>query len=89
LQFSIKHNNFKVSDPYYILEKDRIKIMNFQDKQLAKEHYPELRLETNNIDDVFDKVSASHPHLIHPNLNKVTIRSGLLKNLLLQTSKLV
>lgn len=63
--------------------------MNFQDKQLAKEHYPELRLETNNFDDVFDKVSASHPHLIHPNLNKVTIRSGLLKNLLLQTSKLV
>jgi predicted HAD superfamily hydrolase len=41
---------------------------------LAKEHYPELRLETNNIEEVYKKISASHPHLLHPNLNKVTLR---------------
>jgi hypothetical protein len=27
-----------------------------------------------DIDEVFDKVFASHPHLLHPNLNKVTLR---------------
>ena len=48
--------------------------MVFQNEQLAKEHYPELRLETKNIDEVFEKVSGSHPHLLHPNLNKVTLR---------------
>jgi hypothetical protein len=48
--------------------------MVFQDEQFAKEHYPELRLETENIDEVFAKVSASHPDLLHPNLNKVTLR---------------
>jgi hypothetical protein len=41
---------------------------------ILKEHYPELRIETDNIDEVFDKVFASHPHLLHPNLNKVTLR---------------
>ena len=75
LQFSIKHKDLKTSNPYCVLEKDGIKIMVFQDEQLAKEHYPELRIETDNIDEVFEKVFASHPHLLHPNLNKVTLRS--------------
>jgi len=74
LQFSIKHKDLKTSNPYCVLEKDGIKIMVFQDELLAKEHYPELRIETDNIDEVFDKVLASHPHLLHPNLNKVTLR---------------
>ncbi|MCB0753100.1 MAG: hypothetical protein KDC52_16625, partial [Ignavibacteriae bacterium] len=39
-----------------------------------KEHYPELRLVTKNIEEVFTKIAKSHPQLLHPNLNKVTIR---------------
>ncbi len=49
--------------------------MLFQDEQLVKEHHPEFRLVTNNIEEVYAKISASHPHLLHPNLNKVTLRS--------------
>jgi hypothetical protein len=48
--------------------------MVFQDEQLAREHYPELRLETDNIEKVYAKISASHPQLLHPNLNKVSVR---------------
>jgi hypothetical protein len=62
------------SQPYCVLEKNGIRIMVFQDEQLAKEHYPELRLETDNIEEVYATISASHPHLLHPNLNKVTLR---------------
>jgi hypothetical protein len=57
-----------------VLKKGGITIMVFQDELLAKEHNPELRLVTDNIEEVFAKVSISHPHLLHPNLNKVTIR---------------
>ena len=74
LQFRMEHEDLHTSQPYCVLEKDGIRIMVFQDEQLAKEHYPELRLETNNIEEVYAKVSASHPHLLHPNLDKVTIR---------------
>lgn len=74
LQFKIAHKDLNTSQPYCVLQKDGLSIMVFQDDQLAKEHYPELRLETNNIDEVYAKVSATHPHLLHPNLNKVTIR---------------
>ena len=74
LQFTIEHEDLNTSQPYCVLEKDGISIMVFQDEQLAKEHNPELRLVTNNIEEVYAKVSASHPHLLHPNLNKVTLR---------------
>lgn len=74
LQFTIKHEDLKTSQPYCVLEKDGIKIMVFQDDLLAKEHNPELRLETNNIEEVYAEISASHPHLLHPNLNKITLR---------------
>lgn len=74
LQFKIKHKDLNTSQPYCVLEKDGIGIMLFQDEQVAKEHNPELRLVTNNIEEVYAAVSASHPHLLHPNLNKVTLR---------------
>jgi len=74
LQFSIEHQDLKASQPYCVLEKNGIRIMVFQDEQLAREHYPELRLETDNIEEVYAKISASHPQLLHPNLNKVSVR---------------
>jgi hypothetical protein len=74
LDFSITHDEFKSSNPYCVLEKDGITIMLFEDEALAKEHNPELRLVTHNIAEVFAIVSTSHPHLLHPNLDKVTQR---------------
>lgn len=74
LQFSIQHQDLNASQPYCVLKKEEISIMVFQDPQLAKEHYPELRLVTDNIAEVYEKVSATHPHLLHPNLSRVTVR---------------
>jgi hypothetical protein len=74
LQFKIEHADLKISQPYCVLGKDGIRLMVFQDEQLAKEHYPEIRIETDNIEEVYAKISASHPHLLHPNLSKVTLR---------------
>jgi hypothetical protein len=72
LQFTIEHKDLNASQPYCVLKKDGISIMVFQDEQL--EHNPELRIVTENIEEVYVKVSASHPHLLHPNLDKITVR---------------
>ncbi|MBK8874658.1 MAG: hypothetical protein IPN13_12330 [Bacteroidetes bacterium] len=72
--FKIEHQDLNSSQPYCVIEKDGIRIMVFQDEQLVSEHNPELRIETDDIDEVFVKISASHPSLLHPNLNKVTPR---------------
>ena len=74
LEFSIFYEDLRASQPYCVLEKDGIRIMVFEDRQLASEHNPELRLVTENIEEVYIKISASHPQLLHPNLNKVTLR---------------
>lgn len=74
LQFKVLHKDLNASQPYCVLGKDGVSIMVFQDEQLASEHNPELRLVTNNIEEVYLAVFASHPHLLHPNLNKVTVR---------------
>ena len=74
LQFKIVHKDLNTSQPYCVLNKGGIGIMLFQDEQLAKEHNPELRLVTENIEEVYAKVAESHPHLLHPNLDKVTLR---------------
>lgn len=74
LQFTIEHKDLTNSQPYCVLQKEGISIMIFQDEELAKEHNPELRLVTNYIEEVYAEVSASHPHLLHPNLDKVTTR---------------
>jgi hypothetical protein len=74
LQFTLEHKDLNTAQPYAVLSKDGLRIMVFQDRQLANEHYPELRLETINIGEVYTEVAASHPHLLHPNLNQVTLR---------------
>jgi hypothetical protein len=74
LEFIVGHDELNSAQPFCVLEKDDLRINLFQDEQLAKEHYPEFRLVTNNIEDVYAKVSASHPQLLHPNLDKVTLR---------------
>lgn len=74
LQFTIVHQDIHTAQPYCVLRKDSIGLMVFQDEQLAKEHHPELRLVTDNIEEVYAQIASSHPHLLHPNLNKVTLR---------------
>jgi hypothetical protein len=89
LQFTIEHKDLKSSQPYCVLKKGAIAIMIFQDELLAKEHNPELRLVTNNIEEVYAKISVSHPHLLHPNLNKVTLRSWGAKEFAIADNQLV
>lgn len=74
LDFKIGHEELKSDQPFCVIEKDGLQMYLFQHQDLAKEHNPEFRLQTNSIDDVYNKVSASHPEYLHPNLNKVTLR---------------
>jgi hypothetical protein len=74
LEFKIQHDELKSKNPFCVVERDGLRINLFEDKALAKEHNPEFRLVTENIDEVYRKLSLSHPEFLHPNLNKVTVR---------------
>ena len=74
LEFSIGHEELKSENPFCVIEKNGLQMYLFEHKKLAGEHNPEFRLVTDNIDEVYEKVNASHPEFLHPNLSKVTLR---------------
>ena len=74
LNFSITHNEIKSANPFCVLEKDGLRINLFENAALAKEHNPEFRLVTRNIEEVYEKIATSHPEFLHPNLKKITLR---------------
>ena len=74
LGFTIVHNELKSKEPFCVLEKDGLQLFLFEHAKLAKEHNPEFRLVTKNIEEVYEKVAASHPQFLHPNLAKITLR---------------
>jgi hypothetical protein len=74
LGFMIGHDEIKSRHPFCVLEKDGLRINLFQNAELAKEHSPEFRLVTKNIEEVYEMVSKSHPEFLHPNLKEITLR---------------
>ncbi|CAN5625081.1 hypothetical protein BH10BAC5_BH10BAC5_03150 [soil metagenome] len=74
LEFKIEHDELKSKNPFCVIEKDGLRINLFENKELAKEHNPEFRLVTANIEEVFDKIASSHPEFLHPNLKEITLR---------------
>lgn len=88
LEFTIGHDELYSAQPFCVLEKDGLRINLFQDESLAKEHSPEFRLVTDDIEKVYNKVSTTHPHFLHPNLNKVTLRPWGAKEFALKDNQL-
>jgi predicted HAD superfamily hydrolase len=84
LEFSIGHSEINAANPFCVLEKDGLRINLFQNKELANEHFPEFRLETKNIQEVYEKVSTSHPEFLHPNLKVITLRPWTAKEFALK-----
>ena len=74
LEFKIEHDELATDRPFCVIAKDGLRINLFENEALANEHHPEFRLVTNDIDEVYKKLSSSHPHFLHPNLNQVTLR---------------
>ncbi len=87
LQFSIGHSELDSKNPFCVLEKDGLRINLFEDIALAKGHYPEFRLVTKNIEEVYEKVSTSHPEFLHPSLKVITLRPWTAKEFALKDNQ--
>lgn len=74
LEFKIGHDEIKSRNPFCVVERNGLRINLFENAALAKEHNPEFRLVTDNIEEAYIKISSSHPGFLHPNLDKITLR---------------
>jgi hypothetical protein len=74
LEFNLGHDELTSNSPFCVVYKDGVSVMLFQNKEYAEKFNPLLRLVTNNIEEVYQKVESKYPELLHPNLNKITLR---------------
>lgn len=74
LEFNIGHEELNAGTPFCVVEKNGLRVNLFQNQEVAERDNPEFRLVTDNIEDVYEKVQSTHPELLHPNLNKITLR---------------
>ena len=74
LEFSIGHNEIETASPFCVVEKDGLRVNLFQNKEYAEKEKPEFRLVTDNIEEVYKKVSSKFPELLHWNLSQITLR---------------
>ena len=74
LEFKMMHDESDSASPYYVIKKDDIEILVFENKEIAEKDKPLFRMVTKNIEEVYTKISSSHPELLHPNLNNITLR---------------
>ena len=74
LEFTLGHSELQSSNPFCIVNKDGLGIMLFENAEYAENDHPEIRLVTNNINEVYEQVSSKFPELLHPNLKEVTLR---------------
>lgn len=74
LGFSVGYSDFDSVNPCCVVQKDALSVFLFQNKEYAQKDRPEMRLHTDNIEEVYAKVAQTHPQLLHPNLKTITLR---------------
>lgn len=74
LEFTIGYSELNSANPFCVIEKDELRVNLFQNQEYAEKDRPEIRLVTDNIEEAYQKIASTHPDLLHPNLNKVTLR---------------
>jgi hypothetical protein len=74
LQFQITYDELNSTNPFCVLEKDGLSLILQQNKGIAALDRPQLRLHTENIEEVYDPVSKEFSKLLHPNSNKIALK---------------
>lgn len=74
LEFTVAVDQISAPTPFCVVRKGHLDMMVFESKEYAEIEHPEFRLVTDNIEEVYERVSSKFPELLHPNLSKVTLR---------------
>jgi predicted lactoylglutathione lyase len=74
LGFKMAYNGLDAADPCCVVDRDNLSVFLFQNKEYADKDRPEIRIHTTDIEEVYAKITATHPQLLHPNLKKPTLR---------------
>jgi hypothetical protein len=74
LEFTITYDDLNADEPFCVIEKDGLGLHLIQSKEFADKDRPEMRLETNNIEAVYDSITKRFPELLHPNSKNISLK---------------
>lgn len=74
LEFKIGYDELKSKNPFCVVSKDGLSLHLIQDEEFAKKDRPELRLETDDIEEAYKKIKTSNPELLHPNSKTISLK---------------
>ena len=74
LGFSEVFSQGEGDDTLIVIERDGVAINLRENKEFAAKDRPELRIESDDIDSLFDEVISKNRTVLHPNLDSVTLQ---------------
>lgn len=74
LEFEMGYSDLEGEQPCCVARKDAVAVFLIQSKEFAEKDRPELRLHTDNIEEVHAKVASKYPELLHPNGREISIK---------------
>lgn len=75
LQFKVMYND----EDLYIISRDDVTIQLLQNAEYALKDRPEIRIETDDLETLYQEVKQAHPELLHPNLKEIKLQPWGLK----------
>lgn len=70
LGFEIRYRDADMA----VVARDGAKAYIVQSPEYAAKDRPELSVDTDDVDEIFNEMSARAPHLLHPNSSSVTLK---------------
>jgi len=74
LGFTIGFSDLQSANPCCVVQHDNLSVFLFENKEFAEKDRPEIRLHTDDIAVVYEKIVTTYPQFLHPNLNTVSLR---------------
>ncbi len=75
LEFTIVHDDLGSDEqPFCVIHKDNLGLLLIQSAEFAAKDRPELRLVTEDIEEVYNTIAAKHPQYLYPSQTQVTLK---------------
>jgi hypothetical protein len=68
LGFKVTYSEPETKNPFYLVERDNVRIQLVEDEEYARKDRPEIRIETDDIETLYQEIKAKELNLFHPNL---------------------
>lgn len=79
LGFKVTYSEPDTKNPFYLIQRDNVRIQLLENEEYASKDRPEIRIETDDIEMLYQEIKAKELNLFHPNLPYIKLQPWGLK----------